>query len=122
MNAALWIVQVLLALVFLMAGGMKLLQPKQALVDRMGVFAPIQPLAIKGIGLAEILGAIGLLLPPLVGVAVGLVPWAAFGLACVMVGAMIAHGQRGEWPQIGATAALFLLAVFVMYGRSKYGF
>ncbi len=122
MTVALWIVQVLLALVFLGSGLMKLLRPKEALLDKMGVLAPVSPLAIRGVALAEVLGAIGLVLPPLVGVAVGLVPWAAFGLACVMVGAMIAHGQRAEWAQVGANAVLFLLAVFVMYGRSAYGF
>ena len=122
MNLALWAVQVLLALVFLASGTMKLIRPKEALLDKMRVLEPISPLAIKGIALAEVLGAIGLLLPPLVGVAVGLVPWAAFGLACVMVGAMIAHGQRSEWPVVAVNAVLFAAAVFVMYGRSAYGF
>lgn len=122
MNVALWIVQVLLALVFLATGTMKLIKPKEALVTQLGVLEPVSPPALKGIGLAEVLGALGLILPPLVGLATGLVPWAALGLACVMVGAMIAHGQRGEWPMIGGTAVLFLLAVFVMYGRSEIGF
>lgn len=122
MNVALWIVQIVLALIFLGAGLLKLAKPKSALLDRMGALEPVSPPAVKAIALAEVLGALGLILPPLVGVAVELVPWAAFGLACVMVGAMIAHGQRSEWPSVGINAVLFVLAVYVMYGRSEIGF
>ena len=122
MNVVLWILQAVLALVFLGTGTLKLIKPKAALLDRMGVLEPVSPLAIKGLGLAEVLGALGLLLPPLVGVAEGLVPWAAFGLGCILLGAMIAHGERKEWPMIGVAAGLLVLAVVVMYGRSAYGF
>ncbi len=45
-------------------------------------------------------------------------PWAAFGLACVMVGAPIVHGERGEWARAGVPVVLLVLAVVVMYGRS----
>ena len=119
MSAVLWILQAILAVVFLAVGGMKLAKPKEALLDKMGALENVRPISIKGIGLAEVLGAIGLVLPPLVGLG-GLVPWAAFGLACVMVGAMIVHGERGEWKLIAPPALLLVLALVVMYGRSAH--
>ena len=82
MSVVLWILQVVLAVVFLAVGGLKLAKPKEALLPTMGVLAAYRPLSIKAIGLSEVLGAVGLILPPLVGMG-GLVPWAAFGLACV---------------------------------------
>ncbi|WP_420455435.1 DoxX family protein [Rubrivirga sp.] len=117
MTVVLWILQVLLAAVFLAAGGMKLARPKEALLDKMGVLGGYRPLTIKLIGGAEVLGAAGLILPPLVGLD-GLVPWAALGLASVMVAAAIAHGERGEWPKVGVPVVLLALALVVVYGRS----
>lgn len=117
MNVVLWILQALLAALFLGLGGLKLARPKEALLDRMGVLAAYRPLTIKAIGLAEVLGAIGLVIPPLVGMA-GLVPWAALGLACVVIAGAIAHGEHGEWARIGLNAAVLVLALVVVYGRS----
>ena len=117
MTVVLWILQALLAVVFLAAGGMKLVKPKEALLDKMTVLAAYRPLTIKAIGLAEVLGALGLVLPPLVGLG-GLVPWAALGLASVMIAAMIAHGEHGEWPKVVPPLVLLILALVVMYGRS----
>ncbi|MAQ92466.1 MAG: hypothetical protein CMM84_02880 [Rhodothermaceae bacterium] len=119
MSVVLWILQVVLAVVFLAVGGLKLAKPKEALLPTMGVLAAYRPLSIKAIGLSEVLGAVGLILPPLVGMG-GLVPWAAFGLACVMVAAMIAHGEHGEWKKVAPPAGLLLLALVVMYGRSAH--
>ena len=119
MTVVLWILQVLLAAVFFAAGGVKLVKPKEALIDKMTVLEGYRPLTIKAIGLAEVLGALGLILPPLVGLD-GLVPWAALGLACTMVAAAIAHGERGEWARTAGPAVLFVLAVAVMVGRSTH--
>ncbi len=118
MTAVLWILQVLLAAVFLAAGGLKLVRPKEALLDKMGVLAAYHPLTIRAIGLAEVLGAAGLVVPPLVGMG-GLVPWAALGLGSVMVAAAIAHGERDEWARVGVPLVLMVLAVVVMVGRSS---
>ena len=117
MSVVLWILQAILAALFLAVGGLKLVKPKAALLDQMGALEGVRPVSIKGIGLAEVRGAIGLILPPLVGLG-GLVPWAAFGLACVMVGAAIVHGERGEWAKTLPPAGLLVLARVVMVGRS----
>ena len=69
------------------------------------------------IGLAEILGAIGLVLPAAVHVAPILVPLAAVGLALVMAGAAAVHARRKEAPMVAMNAVLLVLAVFVAWGR-----
>jgi len=113
MNYALWTVQVLLALLFLFTGGMKLVLPLDKLTG---------PVALPGwftrfIGVAEVLGAVGLILPSLLRISPWLTPLAALGLILVLIGAIwvtLAGGMTG--------AALFTLVVglllaFVAYGR-----
>lgn len=117
MAALLWTLQVVLAALFLAIGGLKLVRPKDALLDRMGALEPYRPLTVKAIGLAEVLGALGLVLPPLLGMGAW-VPWAALGLAFVMIAAAIGHAERGEWPKIGINVAVLVLTLVVIYGRS----
>ena len=113
MNYALWIVQGLLTLLFLFAGGMKLVLPLEALkgpVALPGVF-------LRFIGVAEVLGAIALILPGLLRIRPGLTPLAAAGLAIIMIGAVGITLAGG-----GVAAALVpllvgLLLAFVAYGR-----
>jgi hypothetical protein len=116
MNAALWIVQALLALLFLFAGWVKLAMPLDELAAQSGLPGGL----ILIISLAEVLGVLGLLLPGLTGIRPGLTPLAAAGLALLMAGAtaLTAAGLGGGAP----AAALFplvvgLLAAFVAYGR-----
>jgi uncharacterized membrane protein len=118
MNVALWIVAGLLALAFLAAGLMKLSTPKEKLAERMAWVNDYSAGQVKAIGAVEVLGAIGLILPAVTGIAPVLVPLAAAGLAIVMVLAAIMHLRRGD----GAAAVvpnivLFALAVFVAWGR-----
>jgi uncharacterized membrane protein YphA (DoxX/SURF4 family) len=97
MTIALWIVNALLALVFLAAGAMKLARPKAALIERgMGWAQGVSDTNVKLIGLAEVLGAIGLILPLAVNIAPVLTPIAAIGLAVVMIGAAVTHVRRKE--------------------------
>ena len=117
MNTALWIAQGLLAFVFLMSGGMKLVTPKAKLVEKLTALKPIPAGAIKIIGLLEVLGAIGIVVPALTGILPGLTVWAAVGLALTMIGAALAHVRAGELPAIGMNVVLFALAVFVAWGR-----
>jgi uncharacterized membrane protein YphA (DoxX/SURF4 family) len=117
MNIVLWVVQILLALVFAMAGIMKVTQPNDRLAARMGWVKDVGPRAVRLIGVLEILGAIGLILPALTGIWPWLTPVAAAGLALTMVGAMITHGRRGEFSSIGMNVALLALALFVVFGR-----
>ena len=67
--------------------------------------------------MAEILGAIGLILPAVVHVAPILVPLAAVGLILVMIGAAVVHARRHELPNVAICVVLLLLAAFVAWGR-----
>jgi uncharacterized membrane protein YphA (DoxX/SURF4 family) len=85
LNSVLWILQVLLAAVFLFAGSMKLILPIEVMTKQ----TPLPGLFIRFIGVAEVLGALGLILPGLLKVRVGLTPLAASGLLAIMVGATL---------------------------------
>ena len=117
MNAALWIVQILLALVFLMAGIMKATRSKEKLAERMDWVEDFSEGTIRLIGILEILGAIGLILPAVTGILPWLTPLAALGLALTMVGAMIAHIRQGEYSSLIVNLILLAMALFVAYGR-----
>ena len=118
MNVVLWIVTIVLALAFLAAGLMKLTRSKAQLVaSGQGWVEGFGSGAVKAIGVAEVLGALGLVLPALTGTALALVPLAAIGLALLMVGALVTHLRRGEKPQMVANAVLFALALLVAWGR-----
>jgi uncharacterized membrane protein YphA (DoxX/SURF4 family) len=85
MTYALWIVQALLALLFLFAGGMKLILP----VEEMTAQVPMPGPFLRFIGIAQVLGAIGLILPGLLRIRPGLTPLAAAGLVIIMIGATV---------------------------------
>jgi putative oxidoreductase len=119
MHIALWIVQALLALAFLMAGGMKLALPADQLLANGMTLVEQVPLAlIQFIGLSEVAGALGLILPAALRIQPQLTSWAAGALAFVMVLAVITHAWLGEMSAIGAPLVLGLLAAFVAWGRS----
>ena len=121
MTIVLWIVAGLLAVAFLGAGAMKSLKSKEQLAESwMAWVENFPPSLIKVIGLAEVLGAIGLVLPPLVGIAEPLAPIAALALALTMVGAVIVHVQRKE--PFAPALVLGALALFVGIGRVFVGF
>jgi uncharacterized membrane protein YphA (DoxX/SURF4 family) len=117
MNIALWIVQILLALAFLMAGIMKSTQPLEKLATRMGWVKDLAARNVRLIGILEILGAIGLIIPAVTGILPWLTPVAAIGLVLTMIGAMITHTRRGEFPSLGSNFVLLALAAFVVIGR-----
>jgi uncharacterized membrane protein YphA (DoxX/SURF4 family) len=117
MDVVVWVLQILLALAFLMAGTMKVSQPRQKLATSMGWVEDFSDTGVRTIGALEILGGVGLLLPAVTGVATVLVPLAAVGLALLMVGAAATHRRRGELPMIGINAVLLLLAVAVAWAR-----
>jgi uncharacterized membrane protein YphA (DoxX/SURF4 family) len=117
MNTAIWVVQILLALAFLMAGIAKATQPIEKLSERMGYVKDFPPTIIRLIGTAEVLAAIGLVLPALTGIVPTLTPVAAGGLVLVMLGAVVTHFRRKEYPAIGFNLVLLALAAFVVYGR-----
>jgi putative oxidoreductase len=119
MNIALWVVQALLALAFLMAGGMKLAMPiDQLLANGMTLVEQVPIALIRFIGLSEVAGALGLILPATLRIKPQLTPWAAGALAFVMLLAVVTHVWLGEMQAIGAALMLGLLAAFVAWGRS----
>ena len=120
MNTALWIVAGFLAFAFFGSGAMKLAQSKEKIVASStgGWAADWSPGAIKMIGVAEILGALGLILPAVTHIAPILVPIAAVGLILVMIGAAVVHARRKELPNVEICVVILLLAAFVAWGRS----
>ncbi|WP_084106084.1 DoxX family protein [Demequina sp. NBRC 110056] len=113
MTIAYWIVAGILALAFLAAGAQKLLQPESKLRES-GVLPERRALgAERGIGAVEVLGALGLILPPLTGVAVVLAPIAAVGLAITMLVAVVNHRQHNEpfVPALGLGVVAAIVAV-----------
>ncbi len=119
MKYALWIVQGLLALAFFLAGLMKLTQPMDVLETSMGWPAALPAPLVRFIGLAELLGAIGLILPALTRIRPGLVPLAAAGLTLIMLLATLLHVSRGEGAMTPVNLVLGAMAAFVAYGRGR---
>lgn len=118
MNIVIWVVQILLALAFLLAGIMKATQPIVKLAVRMKwVNAMKPPQLVRLIGILEVLAAIGLILPAITGILPWLTPVAAIGLILTMIGAMILHIRLGEGSHIAPNIVLLLLAVVVVVGR-----
>ena len=118
MNVALWIVQAVLALVFLGAGTIKLTQSREQLITKLGGWVEDYPTGgIRAIGAAEVLGAVGLIVPPALHIHPKLAPLAAVGLAMVMGGAIVVHALRGEYSKVVVNVALAALAIFVAWGR-----
>ena len=113
MTYALWIVQGLLALLFLFAGGVKLVLPLEELTKQMPLPGPF----VRFIGVAEVLGAIGLILPGLLRIRPGLTPLAAAGLVIIMIGATVLTLASGGVAPALIPLVVGLLSAFVAYGR-----
>ena len=114
MNIALWIIQVLLALLFLFGGGVKLVLPIEEMAKQVAMPGPF----LRFIGVCEVLGGLGLILPGLLRIWTWLTPLAALGLVIIMIGATAVTLKSGQQ----AAPALLplvvgLLAAFVAYGR-----
>lgn len=118
MNITIWVVQIFLALVFLLSGILKVTQPIEGLAGLMKYVTAIKPpQLVRVIGILEGLAAIGLILPAMTGILPWLTPVAAIGLVLTMIGAMILHVRLGEGSQIAPNIVLLLLAAFVAVGR-----
>jgi uncharacterized membrane protein YphA (DoxX/SURF4 family) len=116
-NLGLWIVQILVGAAFTMAGIMKSTRPIPELAAKMPWVSAVSPGTVRFVGVSELLGGIGLILPWALGIARILTPLAAVGLVIVMVLAAAFHARRSEWSGIGVNAVLGGLAAFVAWGR-----
>ncbi|QOD62159.1 DoxX family protein [Polaribacter haliotis] len=115
----LWIAQGLLALMFIMAGLTKATQPIEALADSLPWVTSTSTGLVRFIGISELLGGLGLLLPSIFRFKPFLTVWAALGLAVVMVLAVIFHASRGEFSAIIVNIIILAFAVFIAWGRTK---
>ena len=111
----LWTTQGLLAAIFLFAGGMKLVLPLEMLRGPV----PLPGLFLRFIGVCEVLGAFGLILPGLFHIRTGLTPLAAAGLVIIMIGATGVTLAGGDVGPALIPAVVGLLAASVAYGRSR---
>jgi hypothetical protein len=119
MNTALWTIAGLLATVFLVAGSNKLLIPREKLARAPGGGWVLSFSAgfVKALGMVELLGAVGLILPALLNIAPVLVPLAASGLATIMVGAAMVTYRRREFKHVLLNLIYLAMAAFVAFGR-----
>ena len=113
MTYVLWIVQGLLALLFLFTGGIKLFLPLEVLTEG----SPLPGWFVRFLGVAEVLGAIGLILPGLLRIRPGLTPLAAAGLVIIMIGATVLTLAGGEVAPALIPLVVGLFSAFVAYGR-----
>jgi putative oxidoreductase len=117
MNVALWVVQAVLAAAYLMAGVMKATRPADHLGKMMPWVPHVPARLVRFIGIAEILGAIGLILP----LAMGVLPWLTIAAAvCLVVVQLLAagfHASRNEIGSVPVNVVLLVLAAVVAYGR-----
>nr|WP_324685523.1 DoxX family protein [Mycobacterium sp. 94-17] len=118
-NIALWAGQGLLAFVYLAAGGLKVVRPRERLVasGRLDWMKDHSDAEVKAVGAVEILGALGVILPQATGIARVLTPIAAVGLVIVQMGALRVHLTRNERQPLPVNVILLLLAAFVALGR-----
>jgi uncharacterized membrane protein YphA (DoxX/SURF4 family) len=115
MKYALWIIQGLLAALFIFAGVMKFVMPIETMTQEM----PLPGLLLRFIGVCEILGGIGLVLPALLGIRPGLTTLAAIGLIIIMVGAVVITAMSGGPAEAIIPLVVTLLLAFVVHGRQR---
>jgi uncharacterized membrane protein YphA (DoxX/SURF4 family) len=117
MNLALWVAQILAGAAFLMAGIMKSTRPVPELAKRMNWISWVSPSTVRLVGVSELAGGLGLILPWATGIARVLTPVAAAALTLVMILAAGLHAKKSDWAGIAPSIVLGALAAFVAWGR-----
>ena len=115
LHITLWVLQTLLAAMFLMSGLMKVSQPIEKLSQSLAWTAQVSELLVRFIGVAEVLGALGLILPSLLRIKPRLTVTAALGLALVIVFAWAFHISSSENGAIGMNVVLLSIAAFIAW-------
>lgn len=116
---SLWVAQSVLAAMYIMAGSMKSFQPIESLSAMLPWVSSTPPELVRFIGISELAGGIGLLLPAILRIKPVLTPIAATGLVVVQVLAIFFHISRGESSVLGMNIILVAIAAFVAWGRFK---
>jgi putative oxidoreductase len=119
LHIILWIAQVILGGMFIMAGMMKSTQPIIDLSKSVPWTANVPVSLVRFIGVSELLGGIGLILPSLLRIKPILTPIAAIGIFLIMVFALVYHVMNREMNVIGINVAFGLVAAFIAWGRLK---
>ena len=119
MNIAIWVVQVLLAVFFILFGFMKAFLPIDSIADQMSFVLDVPEALVRFIGVAEIAGALGLILPAITRILPWLTIAAAGGLGTIMILAFIFGVSRDEIPNAVINIVVLALLAFIAYGRWK---
>jgi uncharacterized membrane protein YphA (DoxX/SURF4 family) len=118
MTTTLWILQGILAFIFLMAGTMKLIKSPDDLIEMgMDYAEDMSASSVKIVGLLEVLAAVGLILPVALNILPMLTGWAGVGVVLTMLGAILVHVRRGEMPQIAVNIIIGAMGAFVAYSH-----
>ncbi|MDA8886653.1 DoxX family protein [Bacteroidia bacterium] len=118
-NIGLWIAQGLMAGMFIMAGASKAFQPIATLAESMPWVNDVSNILIRFIGVSELLGGLGIILPAILRIKPKLTIYAALGLVAIMIMAAGFHTIRGEYPAIGGNIFFATICGFVAWGRGK---
>lgn len=119
LNISLWSAQALLGAMFAMGGLTKATSAIAELAQRVPWAAELPEGLVRFIGVSELAGGVGLLLPALTRIRPALTPLAAAGLTTIMALAAIFHVTRGEWGAIVVNLVLGGVAAFIAWGRTK---
>ncbi|MGW5443719.1 DoxX family protein [Streptomyces asiaticus] len=119
MKVAYWIVAGLLALFYLYGGGVKVIRSRDELRPMMAWVDTTPMAGVRAIGVIEVLGAIGLILPPLTGIAPWLALAAAIGFVILQIGATRVHLRRGDH-QVALNITLFLAAAVTIWPATSW--
>jgi uncharacterized membrane protein YphA (DoxX/SURF4 family) len=114
-NIVLWILQILIALLFLFSGGVKLVGPLDQFVKGMPPW--LTPDFLRFIGVCEVAGGLGLILPRLLRIKPGLTPLAAVALIGIMIGATVVTATFASPAQAVFPAIVGIMLAFIAYGR-----
>lgn len=115
MLVAYWIIAGIMAFLYAYSGGMKAVQSREQLRPMMGWVENAPMGLVRTLGVLEVLGAIGLILPPLTGIATWLAFAAAIGVLLVQIGAIVLHLSRGEAKVIGFNVGLLLAGTALVW-------
>jgi len=119
LNIFLWIAQVILAGMFFMAGYAKISTSVEVAAQQMPWATDIPEMLFRFIGISEMAGALGLVLPALLRIQPRLTPLTVMGLTAIMFFAAMFHISRGEYAMLGTNVFLALIAFFVYWGRTR---